>query len=126
LLQPLVVLATYLNLVIVPGSADNIYAIDADLGRIAWKRHFEYQSDKPQSPATWLCPGGITATPVAVTPTFGRGAAAAAGRGGAGGHGGRMIYALSGDGKLHQLNTTTGRISRRPYPSFRATANHTP
>jgi outer membrane protein assembly factor BamB len=116
LLQPLVVPVTYRNLVIVPGSSDNIYAIDADLGRIAWKRHFEYQSDKPQSPASWLCPGGMTATPVAVTPTFGRGAAAAAGRGGAGGRGGRMIYALSGDGKLHQLNTVTGEDLAPPVP----------
>jgi outer membrane protein assembly factor BamB len=122
LLAPLVVPAIYRNLVIVPGSSDNIYAIDADLGRIAWKRHFEYQSDTPQSSATWLCPGGITATPVAAVPGFGRGAAppvvpgstparalsAPAAGGGGGGRGGRMIYAISGDGKLHQLNITTG------------------
>src|SRR5437016_4108011 len=57
LLAPLVVPVTYRNLVIVPGSSDNLYAIDADLGRIAWKRHFEYNSQTAQSPATWLCPG---------------------------------------------------------------------
>jgi len=98
LLAPLVVPVTYRNLVIVPGSSDNIYAIDADLGRLAWKRHFEYNAESQQSPATWLCPGGITATPVASTPSLGRGGAAgrasiASGAGRGSIRPGRVIYA---------------------------------
>ena len=53
---------------IVAGSSDNIYAVDADLGKMLWKRHFHYSSDKPQiQNSSWLCPGGLTATPV-ITP----------------------------------------------------------
>ena len=68
----------------VAGSSDNIYAVDADLGRILWQRHFEHAADVPQTQnPTWLCPGGLTATPVIPPPpTFG-------GRGGGGTSAGR-------------------------------------
>ena len=36
------------EMAIVAGSSDNIYAVDADLGKMLWKRHFDYSSDKPQ------------------------------------------------------------------------------
>ena len=57
----------------VGGSSDNIYAVDADLGRILWQRHFDHAADVPQTQnPTWLCPGGLTATPVIPPPpTFG-------------------------------------------------------
>jgi hypothetical protein len=71
----------------VAGSSDNIFAVDADLGRILWQRHFDHAAGVPQTAnPTWLCPGGLTATPVIPPPpTFGgRGGApapASAGRG---------------------------------------------
>ena len=70
------------ELAIVAGSSDNIYAVDADLGRVLWQRHFEHAADVPQTAnPSWLCPGGLTATPVIpAPPTFG-------GRGGGGGRG---------------------------------------
>jgi outer membrane protein assembly factor BamB len=122
LLQPIVVAATYRNLVIVAGSSDNLYAIDSDLGKIAWSKHFEYSNQISQNAnPTWLCPGGLTATPVEVPPVGfgrGRGAAVVAGGGGraagagvpaaTGGRGVRSIYALSSDGSLHQLNIRDG------------------
>ncbi len=132
LFEPLIVGRLITNrgfkeLAIVAGSSDNIYAVDADLGRILWQRHFEHAADVLQTAnPTWLCPGGLTATPVIPPPpTFGgRGnappapapAAAPAGRGPAGptpGRGGgafsvRGVYVLTSDGNLHEMNLANG------------------
>jgi outer membrane protein assembly factor BamB len=111
------------------GSSDNVFALDADLNRPLWKRHFDYLSDKPQAPATALCPGGMTA-PVAMvgssTAVAGRGVAGrglppgAVGRGlmlppgrglpiaPRGGNRSGEFFAVSSDGYLHRLNTSTG------------------
>lgn len=94
----------------VAGSSDTLYAVDADLGKLLWKRQFSYSSDVPQTQnSTWLCPGGLTATPV-IPPPFvpGRGGAAPAGRGGGNPFAVRSIFTLSSDGQLHQLNLTNG------------------
>ena len=45
------------ELVSAAGAGDNLYAVDADLGTVFWKRHFEVGS-KPR------CFSGTTATPV--------------------------------------------------------------
>ena len=132
LFEPLIVGRLITNrgfkeLAIVAGSADNIYAVDADLGRILWQRHFDHAADVPQTAnPTWLCPGGLTATPVIpAPPTFGgRGsapptpapAAASGGRGPAAptpGRGGgafnvRGVYVLTSDGNLHEMNLANG------------------
>lgn len=90
LMEPLIIgnLITdrgFKELAIVAGSSDNVFAVDADLGRVLWKKHFSYTSDTPQTQnSSWLCPGGLTATPVFTpAPALGRG-----GRGGRGGTGG--------------------------------------
>ena len=109
---------------IVAGSSDNIYAVDADLGKLLWKRHFDYSSETPQAQnSSWLCPGGLTATPVippppnfASRPTAAAGssprtpgAAPAAPRpAGGGAFNVRRVYVLSSDGNLHQLNLANG------------------
>ncbi len=113
------------------GSSDNVFAVDADLNRIIWKTHFEYKGDKPQAAATALCPGGMTAPVVmngSSTAGGGRGMGAAPGGGRAGAVGrGQVIppgrgagtprpagnrsgeyFAISSDGYLHTLNTSTG------------------
>ncbi len=100
----------------VAGSSDNIFAVDADLGRILWQRHFEHAADVPQTQnPTWLCPGGLTATPVIPPPpTFGGrgGAATSAGRGPAPPPAPRPaprgIYLLTSDGSLHEMNLANG------------------
>jgi len=125
LTAPLIVNAQYRDLAVIAGTSDNLYVLDADLGRLLWKKHFDYKSDKPQDQnATWLCPGGLVATPV-ITPAVavGRGARGApaaasalasagtpvpAGRGGGGGRAPRSIYVVSGDGNLHQLSLNDG------------------
>jgi outer membrane protein assembly factor BamB len=75
--------------VIVGGSSDNLYAIDSDSGKQAWKKTFTI-SVSPVSQPNTLCPFALNATPVIQ-----------------GGHS-KTIYAISADGKLHALNATNG------------------
>ncbi len=78
------------ELLVFGGSGDNVWSVDADLGRIMWKNHFEYKSDKPQQTVpTTVCPGGLTglvAMPGSSTAGGGRGFGGA-GRAGAPGRG---------------------------------------
>jgi len=115
----------------VAGADNDLFAVDADLGKLLWKRHFEWHSEQPESEQpSFLCPGGLTAWPVLQpSPARGRGQnappppAAASGGGApapvAPGRAGvqrgsgspfaiRTVYALSGDGDLHVVNINTG------------------
>ncbi len=126
------------EMAIVAGSSDNIYAVDADLGKMLWKRHFDYSSDKPQiQNSSWLCPGGLTATPVITPmgvrrrtpqpalspvpgppPSAGGGTTAAPARraapAGGGPFGVRSVYVVSSDGMLHQLSVANGEELTAP------------
>jgi outer membrane protein assembly factor BamB len=73
--------------VVVGGSSDNLYAIDADSGKLAWKKMFTASATRVTNPNT-LCPFALNATPVIQ-----------AGQS-------KTIYVLSSDGKLHALNAT--------------------
>ena len=122
--------------VLLPGN--NLYAVDYELGRIMWSKHFDVQNSPAQA-----CPNGqFAAFIIQPLPTFtfgrrgapGRGGAAAgrgrgaAGRGGAapprvpppepvarlafaspgGGFRMRGIFVLTSDGYLHELRTANG------------------
>jgi outer membrane protein assembly factor BamB len=92
LTTPLIVGAQYRDLAVIGGTQDNLYALDADLGRLLWTKHFEYNSKTPRNEnPTWLCPGGLLATPVL----------AGTGRN-------RIIYTVSSDGNLHRLSLLDG------------------
>lgn len=93
------------QLVIVVGSSDNLYAIDAATGKMFWKRHFTFPASavnnrRPlppgESPAhlNFLGPGGSTDTP-------------AIGPADASGH--RKLYIVDGGGFLHTINVSTGK-----------------
>jgi hypothetical protein len=74
----------------VGGSADSVFTLDTDLGRIEWQKHFPLTS----TPGTGSCPGGMTASVTrAVSAAL---PASGAGRGGGGG--GRGGPAKSGAG----------------------------
>ena len=75
--------------VIVGGSSDNLYAIDADTGKLAWQKTFSATGTPTRKPDT-LCPYASNATPVVQ-----------AGRP-------KTVYAISSDGKLHALNVVNG------------------
>ena len=83
------------EIVLIAGVSDNLYALEAEKGTILWKKKFDN---------TWmpggggrgggiLCPGGLTATPV-IGPTSTPGK--------------YTVYAVSWDGRLHQLNLANG------------------
>ncbi len=122
------------ELAFVATTNNDLVAIDADLGRTFWRRHFDWKADAPETDqSSFLCPGGLTAWPVLPSATArgraGRGPTLPAApspirpnatRGGTSMPGGRgpqaggnpfpvrPIFVLSGDGFLHQVNINTG------------------
>jgi outer membrane protein assembly factor BamB len=83
------------QLVIQAGVSDNVFALDADTGKLVWSHHFDSTfKDNPggRGPSV-LCPGGMTANVV-----IGPGAGA----------GKYIIYAASWDGRLHKVDAGTG------------------
>jgi outer membrane protein assembly factor BamB len=92
------------ELAFVGTSADVVYSIDADLGKMFWQKHLEFVSNESQSSATSACPGGLTAMPAMPAPQPG-------GRGAPTGpfiSGPASLYVLSGDGRIHRINISTG------------------
>jgi outer membrane protein assembly factor BamB len=115
------------ELAFVESSSDRLWAIDADMNRVFWEKHFEKPQHVPRTsgPNAALCATAVVSAPSLTPPvTFGsrpRPAASAAPAKpaappsavksllSAGGFGGpRPAFAVSSDGKLHILNTSTG------------------
>jgi hypothetical protein len=49
----------------VAGADNDLFAVDADLGKLLWKKHFAWHAEAPETEqASFLCPGGLTAWPV--------------------------------------------------------------
>jgi len=120
------------ELAFVGANPDIVYAIDADLGTVFWQKHLEYSTRDPQvTTSTWRCPGGLTAMPTMPAPArggaAGRGAPPAAGgqRGSAFIGGPASVYAISNDGRLHRLNTSTGDDITQPVSVLPANARAT-
>ena len=120
------------ELAFVATNSDIVYAIDADLGTIFWQKHLEYSVREPQvKTSSSACPGGLTAMPTMPVPA--RGAAARGGpappataqRGSAFIGGPASVYALSSDGRLHRLNTSTGDDMTQPVSVLPANARAT-
>ena len=118
-------------------NADLVYSLDVDLGTIFWTKHLEYSTRDPQiMTSTWRCPGGLTAMPTMPVPAprggaAGRGAPAPAvppvpGQRGSPFIGGpASVYAISSDGRLHRLNTSTGDDMTQPISVIPANARAT-
>ena len=101
------------ELAFVATTNNDIVAIDADLGRVFWKRHFDWQAETPESDQpSFLCPGGLTAWPVLPAPPArgraGRAPSAPAPQRAGNPFAVRPVFVLSGDGFLHQVNINTG------------------
>src|SRR5688572_2364960 len=108
-------------------NADIVYSIDTDLGTIFWQKHLEYSTREPQvMTSSWRCPGGLTAMPTMPVPArggaAGRGTPAPGQRGSAFIGGPASVYAISSDGRLHRLNTSTGDDMTPPIPVIPANA----
>jgi outer membrane protein assembly factor BamB len=98
LTAPLVVEDVYTSkgvkdIVVVAGSSDNLYTIDADSGKLLWKKAFTVEA-KPKQKPHWLCPNGLNDTPVLQKER--------------GGLGTMNVYVIASDGKLHVLNVING------------------
>lgn len=95
---PIVVNPVYTNhgsyeYVIVAGSSDNIFAIDADTGKLAWQKHFTNDAPPPLSTTpegNYFCPDALNDTPVIDKKHP------------------QSVYVISIDGKLHALNVVNG------------------
>lgn len=88
------------EIAIVAGVSDNIYGIDVESGKQIWKRHFDSTYTEPEGARGGpLCPGGLTATPIAVP---------------AGTPGKYTLYAISWDGRLRTLDPATGDETAPP------------
>jgi outer membrane protein assembly factor BamB len=99
LTTPVVVNPVYTNkgaetYVVLGGSSDNLYVIDADTGKIAWQKHFTNDAPPPsgnQGTGSYFCPNALNDTPLIMP-----------------GHEGVTVYVISIDGKLHALNIVNG------------------
>ena len=99
LTTPVVVNPVYSNkgafeYVVVAGSSDNLFVIDADTGKLAWNKHFTNEAKPPSGftdPDDYFCPYAINSTPIIDTSK-----------------GGPTAYVISTDGKLHALNMIDG------------------
>jgi outer membrane protein assembly factor BamB len=87
------------EILVVAGTSDDIFAVDAVTGSQHWKKHFSntWAPEGGRSGGT-LCPGGQTAVPVI----------------GKAGPGKYTVYAVSWDGRLWQLNAADGAEAAPP------------
>jgi outer membrane protein assembly factor BamB len=91
------------SLVVVGGSSDNLFVVDADTGKLLWKKHFTNDGPPPsgpQSSGSYFCPNALNDTPALVSTSAGP-----------------TVYVISIDGKLHGLNLVNGeeRFPAKPF-----------
>ena len=77
---------------LVAGATDDLFAINLENGQVLWRRRFENRLPNQAPVDNVLCPGGQTAVPALVQA----------------GPGKYTVYAVSWDGKLHQINLGDG------------------
>ncbi|MFN3322795.1 MAG: hypothetical protein ACK5AZ_04805 [Bryobacteraceae bacterium] len=61
--NPVITDKGFFELVFIAGTSDVLYAIDADSGKLFWKKKFDTEGQSRQQPH-WLCHGSLNATPV--------------------------------------------------------------
>jgi outer membrane protein assembly factor BamB len=89
------------TLAILTGAINDVYAVDAESGKVVWQSQLKWTSDKPQEPGEgngFICTNALSATAVispADAPT-------------------RHLYVLASDGYLHILDLATGNDSESP------------
>jgi outer membrane protein assembly factor BamB len=87
------------DLVIVAGSSDKLFVIDADTGKLFWEKTLAIKGTAERSD-TWLCPNSLNATPViGNVPGKGQG-----------------VFLLASDGVVHAFNLISGEDLFPPTP----------
>ncbi|HTC35668.1 MAG TPA: PQQ-binding-like beta-propeller repeat protein [Bryobacteraceae bacterium] len=94
------------DLVIVAGASNKLFVVDGDSGKIFWEKTLAVEGT-PQRQDSWLCPNGLTATPVIGPVPRAPGAASGFGQ---------ALYVLASDGKLHAFNLVSGEDVIAPTP----------
>ena len=84
------------EIVIVGGASDNLFALDAESGKVVWKKTFTPKV-KPKQDPFWLCPNALNATPMIAK----RGLNV-------------LVYTISSDGQLHTLDIHDGEDKAPP------------
>lgn len=84
-------------LVIVAGSSDLVFALDAADGSLVWRRHFESREKASNPPGwpDWWCPNNLNDTPV-IDPARGR------------------LFLVSADGQVYTLGLADGHDLQAP------------
>lgn len=82
------------SLVIVAGSSDHLFAVDAGNGQLVWKADFTAPAAK-RAPGMWLCPNNLNDTPVIDAAH-------------------ERVFVISSDGRLHQLSLRDGSELQPP------------
>ena len=77
---------------LVAGVTDDLFAVNLENGQVLWRRRFENRLANQALVDNVLCPGGQTAVPALVQVSPGK----------------YTVYAVSWDGKLHQINLGDG------------------
>ena len=87
------------EIVVVGGASDTIFAMNAETGKLLWKKTFAVEGKSRQEPS-WLCPNALNATPLIRRERLGA-----------------SVLAIASDGKLHMLNVLDGE-DRMPPQQF--------
>jgi len=83
------------TLAIFAAAANQVFALDAETGKVVWQSNLKWESEKPQEPGEgggFICTNALSATPV-VSPIDAPV---------------RRLYVLASDGYLHTIDLTTG------------------
>lgn len=86
------------ELAVLAGAANDVYAIDAESGKLLWQTKLKWSSEKPQEPGEgngFICSNALSATPV-ISPVDAPV---------------RRLYVLASDGYLHIVDLSTGSES---------------
>jgi outer membrane protein assembly factor BamB len=83
------------TLAILAGASNDVFAIDAETGKVLWQKKLKWESSKPEEPGEgrgFICTNAQSATPV-VTPLPATS---------------RLLYVLASDGYLHTMELESG------------------
>jgi hypothetical protein len=86
---------------ILAGASNDVFALDAETGKVIWQTKLKWSSEKPQEPgegAGFICTNALSATPV-VSPMDASV---------------RRLYVLTNDGYLHIMDLSTGSDTDPP------------
>lgn len=83
-----------IDIVVVGGSSDTLFALDGDTGEPVWSKQFHTEKTSTQKP-NWLCPNALNDTPVIDPAT-------------------KTAYVIAADGMLYAFQVVNGEQVRTP------------